>query len=115
MLSSAQSGRLRLELALRQSNDQSVEFLADTDLARQAFAGVRIVIDDYIRQTGLTITPAHDADNLAMAISLVASTRGFALLPRYAQNFLPWSVVARPLVGEPPTIDIAPKSRSATT
>jgi LysR family hca operon transcriptional activator len=41
-----------------------------------------------------------------MAISLVASTRGFALLPRYAQNFLPWSVVSRPIKGEPPTVDL---------
>ncbi|SDT32070.1 LysR family transcriptional regulator [Bradyrhizobium canariense] len=67
---------------------------------------LRAVIDDYIRQTGLKITPAHEADNLAMAISLVASTRGLALLPRYAQNFLPWSVVSRPIKGDPPTIDL---------
>jgi LysR family transcriptional regulator, hca operon transcriptional activator len=40
------------------------------------------VIDDCIREAGLAITPAHEADNLAMAISLVASTRGIALLPR---------------------------------
>ncbi len=75
------------------------------DVSKTAPA-LRIVIDDYIRQTGLTITPAHDADNLAMAISLVASTRGFALLPRYAQNFLPWSVVSRPIKGEQPAIDL---------
>jgi LysR family hca operon transcriptional activator len=67
---------------------------------------LRAVIDDYIRQTGLKITPAHEADNLAMAISLVASTRGLALLPLYAQNFLPWSVVSRPIKGDPPTIDL---------
>ncbi len=41
-----------------------------------------------------------------MAMSLVASTRGVALLPAYAQNFLPWSVVSRPIKGEPPTIDL---------
>jgi len=35
-----------------------------------------------------------------MAISVVASRRGFALLPRYAQNFLPWSVVSRPIKGK---------------
>jgi LysR family hca operon transcriptional activator len=67
---------------------------------------LRIVIDDYIRQTGLAITPAHEADNIAMAISLVASTRGFALLPRYVQNFLPWSVVSRPIKGKTPAIDL---------
>ena len=41
-----------------------------------------------------------------MAMSLVASTRGVALLPAYAQNFLPWSVISRPLKGEAPTIDL---------
>jgi LysR family hca operon transcriptional activator len=41
-----------------------------------------------------------------MAISLVASTRGVALLPIYALNFLPWSVVGRPIKGTAPTIDL---------
>jgi LysR family hca operon transcriptional activator len=67
---------------------------------------LRIVIDGYIQQTGLAIKPAHEADNLAMAISLVASTRGFALLPLYAQNFLPGSVVSRPIRGKTPAIDL---------
>ena len=44
---------------------------------------------------------------MAMAISLVASTRGVALMPAYARNLLPPSVVSRPLQGEAPTIDIA--------
>jgi LysR family transcriptional regulator, hca operon transcriptional activator len=50
-----------------------------------------------------------------MAMSLVASTRGVTLLPAYAQNFLPWSVVARPLVGEPPTIDLVIGYHKANT
>ena len=41
-----------------------------------------------------------------MGVSLVASTRGFAVLPAYAANFLPWSVVSRQLAGEAPTIDL---------
>ena len=41
-----------------------------------------------------------------MAMSLVASTRGVMLLPAYARNFLPWSVISRPLKGEAPTIDL---------
>jgi LysR family hca operon transcriptional activator len=41
-----------------------------------------------------------------MAISLVASTRVVALLPASAENFLPWSVISRPLKGEAPTIDL---------
>jgi LysR family hca operon transcriptional activator len=67
---------------------------------------LRAVIDDYLRDCRFRIAPAHEADNLAMAISLVASTRGVALLPRYAQNFLPWSVIGRPIRGKPPTIDL---------
>ncbi|HEY4065287.1 MAG TPA: LysR family transcriptional regulator [Burkholderiaceae bacterium] len=67
---------------------------------------LRGVIDRYLVSSGLAITPGHEVDNLSMAISLVASTRGVALLPAYAQNFLPWSVVSRPLKGQAPTIDL---------
>lgn len=68
---------------------------------------LRAVIDNYLRRAGLVLTPEHEADNLAMAISLIASTRGFALLPVYAENFLPWSVVARPIKGgDGPTIPL---------
>jgi LysR family hca operon transcriptional activator len=41
-----------------------------------------------------------------MVMSLVASTRGLALIPDYVENLLPWSVVSRPLAGEVPTIDL---------
>lgn len=58
---------------------------------------LRMVIDDYLERSGVALAAQHVADNLAMAISLVASTRGVALLPVYAKNFLPWSVVSRPL------------------
>jgi LysR family transcriptional regulator, hca operon transcriptional activator len=89
------------------------ESIAVAEIAGQPFIDVsrtapalRTVIDDYIRKIGLDIRITHEADNLAMAISLVASTRGFALLPRYVQNFLPWSVISRPIAGVPPTIDL---------
>ena len=65
-----------------------------------------LIIDAYLQREGITIKTHHDVDNLAMAMSLVASTRGVALLPAYAQNFLPWSVISRPLNGEAPTIDL---------
>jgi LysR family transcriptional regulator, hca operon transcriptional activator len=42
-----------------------------------------------------------------MAMSLVASTRGLALMPSYAKGLLPRSVVSRPLEGTAPTIDVA--------
>jgi LysR family hca operon transcriptional activator len=69
-------------------------------------AVLRKVTEDYLRRAGLDIKLAHGVDNLAMAMSLVASTRGLALLPAYAKNLLPWSVVSRPLEGEAPTIDL---------
>jgi LysR family hca operon transcriptional activator len=82
-------------------------------LVGETFIGVsntapvlRTVIDDYLKRSGIDITPDHEVDNLAMAMSLVASTRGVALLPAYARNFLPWSVISRPLEGDVPTIDL---------
>jgi LysR family hca operon transcriptional activator len=60
-----------------------------------------------LRRCGLDVKLDHGVDNLAMAMSLVASTRGLALMPAYAKNLLPWSVVSRPLEGETPTIDLA--------
>ena len=41
-----------------------------------------------------------------MAVSMIVSTRGLALLPLYARNLLPPSVVSRPLQGEAPMIDL---------
>ena len=77
---------------------------------------LRTVVDDYVERSGLKVTPEHEADNLAMAISLVASTRGFALLPVYAENFLPWSVVARRIKGDDiPTIPLMLAHHRANT
>src|ERR1700736_2919666 len=53
---------------------------------------LRAVTEDYLRRSGLDIKVDHGPDNMAMAISLVASTRGLALIPSYANNLLPWSV-----------------------
>jgi LysR family hca operon transcriptional activator len=74
---------------------------------------LRGVIDDYIRRTGLSLIARHEVDNLAMAMSLVASTRGVALLPLYVRNFLPWSVVSRPIRGEAPVIELVLGYRKA--
>ena len=67
---------------------------------------LRAVTDDYLKRSGIKITPAHEADHLAMGISLIASTRGVGLLPAYAQNFLPRSVTSRPLQGDTPSVDL---------
>jgi LysR family transcriptional regulator, hca operon transcriptional activator len=89
------------------------EVINPRELAGETFIGMsataptlRVVIDDYLKRSDLNIVPAHEVDNISMAISLVASTRGLALAPLYVTNFLPWSVTSRPVGGEVPTIDL---------
>jgi LysR family hca operon transcriptional activator len=67
---------------------------------------VKAVIDGFMSRSGVDVQPIHEVDNLTMAVSMVASTHGVALLPAYAENFLPGSIVSRPLAGDPPTIDL---------
>jgi LysR family transcriptional regulator, hca operon transcriptional activator len=91
----------------------TLESIRVQDIIGETFVSVsdtapalRTVIDEYLRRSGIDFKPTHEVDNLAMAMSLIASTRGVALLPAYAQNFLPWSVTSRPLKGGAPTIDL---------
>jgi LysR family hca operon transcriptional activator len=82
------------------------------DIAGQTFVGVSPVrapttwaaINDYLKPLG--VKPDHQAENLAMGISLVASTGGIGLLPLYSQNLLPKTVVSRPIRGASPTVDL---------
>jgi len=67
---------------------------------------LRAIIDNYLKGSGIKITPAHEADYVTMEISLIMSTRGVGLLPAYAQNFLSTSVTSRPLKGDAPTVDL---------
>jgi LysR family hca operon transcriptional activator len=76
---------------------------------------LQVVIQDYLRRSGIELSPDHVVDNLAMAMSLVASTPGVTLLPAYAQNFLPESVTTRPLDGQAPTIDLVIGYNKANT
>ena len=76
---------------------------------------LREVTDRYGAQLGIDLTPDHEVDNLTMAISLVASTRGVSLLPLNTRNFLPPSVVSRPIQGAPPMIDLALAYNQANT
>src|SRR3979409_2019357 len=58
------------------------------DIAGQTYIGVsatraptlRTAIEDYFKRSGLAMKADHQAENIAMAISLVASTGGVALL-----------------------------------
>src|SRR5258707_6523244 len=70
-------------------------------------AVLRAVTEDYLRRSGVDIKLDHGVDNMAMAMSLVASTRGLALMPAYVKKPMPCSVVSRPLEGEAPMIDVA--------
>lgn len=90
------------------------EAIDPRDLADETFIGIsetahllRAVVTTYLHKLEVRIAPQHEIDNVATAISLVASTRGVALLPAYAENFLTWSVVSRPLKGDVPKIDLA--------
>jgi LysR family transcriptional regulator, hca operon transcriptional activator len=67
---------------------------------------LRMVIDNYLKRSRINIKPTHEVDNLAMAMSLIASTGGIGLLPAYAQNFLLSSVTSRPLKGDTPTVEL---------
>jgi LysR family hca operon transcriptional activator len=91
----------------------ALKTVSPQDLVGETFVTVsdtapvlRGVIDHFLKRSGINITPDHEVDHLAMAMSLIASTRGVALLPAYAKNFLPWSVTSRPLQGDAPTIDL---------
>jgi LysR family hca operon transcriptional activator len=91
----------------------TLKAISPKDLVGETFVVVsntapvlRAVIDEYLKHSGIDITPAHEADHLSMGMSLIASTRGVGLLPAYAQNFLPFSVTSRPLKGDTPTIEL---------
>jgi LysR family transcriptional regulator, hca operon transcriptional activator len=92
------------------------------DLVGETFIGIseipsvlRGVVNNYLKRAGVEPTPHLEIDNFAMAISAVASTRGWALLPASAENFLTRSVVSRPLKGETPTIDLVVGYHKANT
>ena len=87
--------------------------ISPQDLVGETFVTVsntapvlRAVIDNYLKRSGINITPAHEVEHVVMGVSLIASTGGVALLPDYAQNFLSRSVTSRPLKGDTPTVDL---------
>jgi LysR family hca operon transcriptional activator len=91
----------------------ALKAISPRDLVGETFVTVsstapvlRVVIDNFLKRSGINIKPAYEADHLSMGMSLIASTRGVGLLPAYAQNFLPSSVTSRPLKGETPTVEL---------
>jgi LysR family hca operon transcriptional activator len=91
----------------------ALKAISPKDLVGETFVAVsdtapvlRKVIDNYLKRSGINITPAHEADHVTMGMSLIVSARGVGLLPAYAQNFLFSSVTSRPLKGVAPSVDL---------
>jgi LysR family transcriptional regulator, hca operon transcriptional activator len=92
------------------------------DLVGEIFIGIsaiprvlRSVVNGYLLRSGVTIVPHLEIDNFAMAISLVTSERGVALLPISIEDYLPASVVSRRLKGDQPTVDLVIGYRKTNT
>ncbi len=100
----------------------SQEVVEPRQLQGESFIGMaqkarvlRAVIDGYLERSNVRLSPNQNVDNPAMVMSLVASTRGVTLIPAYVENLMPWSVVSRPLAGEPPTIALSVGYRKTNT
>ena len=83
------------------------------DLVDAPFIGIspvprilRSVVNTYLERCGLSIAPHLEIDNFAMAISLVSSTGGWALLPASIESFLPANLVSRGLKYGQPSVDL---------
>jgi LysR family hca operon transcriptional activator len=75
-------------------------------VSRRAAPAVRSAVDAWCQQQGLTLIPSHSADNIASGIALILTTRGFSLMPDYAERLTPPEVGVRPLVDEPHPIPL---------
>jgi LysR family hca operon transcriptional activator len=91
----------------------ALKVISPADLVGETFVTVahtapvlRGVIDNYLKRSGVHITPAHEIDHVVMGMAVIASTRGVGLLPAYAQDFLNRSVTSRRLKGKAPTVDL---------
>src|ERR1700726_4416979 len=91
----------------------ALKAISPADLVGETFVTVahtapvlRGIIDNYLKRSGVRITPAHEIDHVVMGMTVIASTRGVGLLPAYAQDFLNRSVTSRPLKGNTPTVDL---------
>jgi LysR family transcriptional regulator, hca operon transcriptional activator len=102
----------------------ALKAISPADLMGEKFVSVsqtaapvlRGVIDNYLKRSGIHVTPAHEIDHVVIgtkrsdfrqsAVALIASTRGVGLLPAYTQDFLSPSVTSRPLKGDTPTVDL---------
>jgi LysR family transcriptional regulator, hca operon transcriptional activator len=89
------------------------EAIDPRDLMTHTFIGIsdvapvlRATIRDYLKRSSIEIVAALEVDNFAMAMSLVTSIGGLALLPVSIEGYLPQSITSRQLTGEQPTVDL---------
>ncbi|WP_264478776.1 LysR family transcriptional regulator [Acidisoma silvae] len=82
-------------------------------LVGETFIGVssvapvlRDTVQHYLRRSGIDIRPHLEIDNFSMAISLVETMQAIALLPASIADYIPPSIVWRPLAGAPAMIDL---------
>jgi LysR family transcriptional regulator, hca operon transcriptional activator len=93
------------------------------DIAGHTFIGVsavraptlHAVIGEYAKRAGIALKPEHQAENIAMVISLVASTGSICLMPLYAKRLLPKTIVSRPIQGAPPMVELVIGYNEANT
>lgn len=92
------------------------------DLLKNVFIGIsdvapvlRAAIRGYLNRSGVEIVPAFEVDNFSMAISLVTSTGGVAMLPESIIGYLPPSITSRPMAGDRPTVDLVVGYHKANT
>jgi LysR family hca operon transcriptional activator len=87
-----------------------VEALAEekfVSISRHYAPALRNVIDTFLNDAGIRLTPVHEAETLPMVVSMILSTGGVSMLPEYMAKLLPQSVVGRRLAGTAPTIALA--------
>lgn len=73
---------------------------------------LRGIVERYLRERGVSVSPTNFLDGFATGISLVASTGGVTLLPAYVEPLLPASLTSRPLSGNAPVIEVAAAYRA---
>lgn len=67
---------------------------------------LRSAVKEYASKWGINLDQGHDVENISGGMSLAASTGSLMLLPLYVTNMIVPSLVARPLEGEPPTVEL---------
>ncbi|MGE4372492.1 MAG: LysR substrate-binding domain-containing protein [Xanthobacter sp.] len=68
--------------------------------------GLHDIVERYLREHQVAITPAQDVDNVTTMMTLVGLGTGFALLPDYVSHLLFRNVTTRPLQDDAPDVEL---------